>query len=196
MYFVHDKFAKRAKQEGFRARSAYKLLDIQQKYRVMKPGDAVLDLGCSPGSWVQTAAKSVEQNGKVIGIDIEPIQNIEGANIEVFQRDVFDSDFEETILRKSGRKFNVLLSDMAPSTSGIKEHDQERAHELSLRAFLVARTVLKAKGNAVIKIFQGPATPQLIKEMKERFSSVVMVKPMASQKRSKEWYIVARDFRG
>lgn len=195
-YNVRDKFAKRATREGFRARSAYKLLDIQRKYEVLKAGDTVLDLGCAPGSWLQVVAEIVGTRGSVVGVDIEATRNMEGANIFVLKEDISTPDLAQRVLAKAGKAFNVVLCDVAPNTTGMKHKDQQAAHELSLHALHIALAVLARGGNMVIKVFEGPHTPQITKEAKAHFTHVVIIKPMASQKQSKEWYIVARGFQG
>ena len=195
-YNVHDKFAKRAAREGLRARSAYKLLDIQRKYEVLKAGDTVLDLGCAQGRCLQVAAEIVGPKGGVVGIDIAATQHMEGANIFVWKEDILAPDLAQRVLAKAGKAFNAVLCDVAPNTTGMKNKDQQAAHELSLHALHIARGVLAHGGNVVIKVFEGPQTPEITKEAKAYFAHVVIVKPMASQKQSKEWYVVARGFKG
>lgn len=195
-YTPSDKFAKWAKKEGYRARSAHKLLDIQKKFKVLKPGYFVLDLGSAPGSWLQVVSSIIGKKGRVIGIDILMIEKLPGANIETVQKSVLDGDIEEYALKRAGRKFNAVLSDLAPATTGIKERDQIYAHALSYRAFDIASKVLAKNGNAVIKVFEGPDTLLLIKDMEHNFASVKMLKPAGSQKGSKEHFIVARKFKG
>lgn len=196
VYIPHDKFARRAKKEGYRARSAYKLLDLQRKFRILKTGQRVLDLGAAPGSWTQVAAPIVGQKGKVIAVDIVSIKPLDFAWVKTFQKDIQDEDFIEFIKQKEPQLFDVVLSDVAPSTTGIKERDQALSYELSSRALKIATQLLNKGGTMVIKVFEGPDTPALIKEAEKHFSRVHLVKPEASTKGSKEMYIVARNFRG
>lgn len=195
-YIPRDKFAQRAKKQEYRARSAYKLLDLQQKFRIMKPGDFVLDLGAAPGSWLQVASQIAGAKGKVVGIDLLTIEKLPGAHIETIQKNVLDQDIAEYALKRAAGNFDVVLSDMAPQTSGIQERDQLLAEELSWRALEISRRVLRKNGNAVVKIFEGPDTQELVRETKRRFASVKLVKPSGSQKGSKEFYIIARNFKG
>ncbi len=192
MYIPNDKFARRARREGYRARSAYKLLDIQRKFRILKLGDFVLDLGAAPGSWMQVASKIVGSAGKVLGVDKALILPLKDGSITIAQKDIFDSDLIEYILNYFGGKIDVVLSDAAPATTGLRERDQAVSLELAKRALEIALAVLKIGGNAVIKIFEGENTPQLLTQAREHFSSVKIIKPSGSQKRSREIYIVCR----
>ena len=192
VYTPHDKFAQRARQKGYRARSAYKLLDLQRKFQLMKPGDRVLDLGSAPGSWTQVASFIVGQKGLVVAADIVPIEPLNLPFVHIFQKDVEDEDFVEFLANQGYKPFDVVLSDVAPNTTGIKEKDQALSHELSSRVLEIATQLLRKGGNLVIKIFEGPDTPKLIKEAEKQFSSVKLVKPEATTKGSKEMYLVAR----
>jgi len=194
-YTAQDKFAKRAKERGYRARSAFKLLDLQRKFKIFKKDQKVLDLGAAPGSWLQVAAPLVGENGKVIGIDIALIEPLNFAWVEVFQKDIVDKDIVEFLKKQEPKLFNVVISDVAPNTTGIKERDQGLSHELSLRVLEIAREVLRSGGGMVVKVFEGAETPQLISETKRYFQNVKLIKPEASQKGSKEFYLVAQRFK-
>lgn len=193
-YVPHDKFARRAKQEGYRARSAYKLLDLQRKFQILKKGESVLDLGAAPGSWLQVAAPIVGGEGMVMGLDRVPIKPLPFSWVKTFQKDIQDKDFIEFLKQQESRRFDVVLSDTAPTTSGVKERDQALSHELSLRVLEIAKEVLRNGGSMVLKIFEGPETPALVAEAKKYFQTVALVKPQASQKESKEFYAVARNY--
>ena len=195
VYIPHDKFARRARQEGFRARSAYKLLDLQRKFKVLKPGDHVLDLGAAPGSWLQVAAQIVGKEGKVLGLDRTAMKPLTWPNVRMVQKDIFDADMVEFLGAQGYKSFDVVLSDVAPNTTGVKERDQALAHELSLRVLDIALELLKRGGVLVIKVFEGPETPGLIKEVEKHFSSVKLVKPEASTKGSRELYLVAKNYK-
>ena len=195
VYIPQDKFAKRARREGFRARSAYKLLDLQKKFQLIKAGDRVLDLGAAPGGWIQVASPIVGQNGLVVAVDIEAIDSLRLRFKQIFQKNIEDEDFVEFLEKHGYKTFDVVLSDVAPNTTGLKERDQALAHELCLRVLEIAIQLLDKKGNMVMKIFEGPDTPELIKEVEKLFSSVKLVKPMASTKGSKELYLVARNYK-
>lgn len=192
VYIPQDKFAKRARREGFRARSAYKLLDLQKKFQIIKAGDRVLDLGAAPGGWIQVASPIVGQNGLVVAVDIEPIESSRLRFKQIFQKNIEDEDFIEFLSKQGYKAFDVVLSDVAPNTTGMKERDQAFAHELCSRVLEIATQVLEKGGAMVMKVFEGPDTPELIKEAEKHFSSVKLVKPQASTKGSKELYVVAR----
>ena len=195
VYIPYDKFARRAKQEGYRARSSYKLLDLQRKFGLIKRGDRVLDLGAAPGSWLQVAASIVGERGKVVGVDLAPIKPLGLANVVAFQKDILEEDFVGFLARQGHKIFDAVLSDVAPNTSGIKERDQALSHDLSLRVLGLASQLLRKGGTMVIKVFEGPNTSQLMKETEKHFSSVKLVKPEASTKGSKELYLIARNYK-
>lgn len=192
MYIPNDKFARRAKKEGYRARSAYKLLDIQRKFRIMKSGDFVLDLGAAPGSWMQVVSNIIGKEGKVLGVDKESVASLVGANTKVLAKDVFDADLAGCVLKHFGGKVDIVISDMAPSTTGMRGRDEALSYELAGRALEIVLAILKERGNAVIKIFEGEETRDLLSRVKKTFASIKIVKPAGSQKGSREMYIVAR----
>src|SRR3989344_4630575 len=193
-YVPHDKFAQKAKEKGFRARSAFKLLDLQNKFQLLKKGDMVLDLGAAPGSWLQVVSQIVGNEGFVVGVDITPIENLVLPNVKTFQKSIADQDFVEFVRKRDPAIFNVVLSDIAPNTTGIKARDEALSHELCMRVLEIAMQVLRKKGNLAIKVFEGPETPELLKEAKKHFARVHLAKPMASTKGSKELFLVAQNF--
>jgi 23S rRNA (uridine2552-2'-O)-methyltransferase len=183
-----DKFSLKSRQEGYLARSVYKLIFLNKKYRIIKKNDNVLDLGCFPGSWLQVINK-VKVNA--VGVDIKQISNI--PNVKFILGNVRE---KETINKiRSYGKFDVVLSDLAPNTSGNKSLDQERSLELSEIAFNIAKDVLKHKGNFVCKIFQSKEFNEFLNKVKKNFYFVKSVKPEASKKESKEMYIVALGYK-
>jgi len=187
----HDAFFNKARQSGFAARSVFKLEDLQQRFRLIRPGDRVLDLGCRPGSWMQLAAGVVGPHGHVVGVDRAPLPAaIAGTRMIV--GDVFALTDEE--LLGELRAFDVLLSDMAPDTTGIRSTDQARSAALVEEALGRAERLLAPGGNFVAKIFQGPDVALLRKRMEVRFSTVSLVKPEASRAASTELYLVGRSF--
>ncbi len=194
VYIPHDKFARRAKTEGYRARSAYKLLYLQRKFKILKKGQRVLDLGAAPGSWTQVASAIVGEKGLIVAVDIVPMKPLNVPQVKVFQKDIQDADIIDFLKAEEPLGFDMALSDVAPNTTGIKERDQAVSHELASRALQVAIQVLKKGGSLAIKVFEGPDTPQLIKEAQQNFSVVKLVKPEASTKGSKEIYLLARSF--
>ncbi len=187
MYNRKDYYFNKAKKEGFRARSSYKLIEIQKKYNLIKPNDSVLDIGCAPGSWLQFVKQRTK--GKILGIDIVPIKPIEG--IEFIEGDINDKKIQEKIINK----FNIVLSDIAPKTSGIKERDQYLSYQLSRESFLIAKKALKENGNFLVKTFQSQETEKLIKEMKPYFDFVKRYTPQSTRQGSKEIFIVALGFK-
>jgi len=183
---MKDKFTIKAKKEGYKARSAYKLLQLNDKYNLIKKGDKVLDLGCWPGSWLQVCWKS---GCKCIGVDLRKT-NLRLSNVKTYQLDVFSDKFFEVI----NEKFDVVLSDMAPNTSGNIEIDQFKSYELSERAFEIAKKLLKENGNFLVKIFQSDESNDLLKKMRASFKFVKSTKPVSSKKGSKEIYFMGVGF--
>ncbi len=188
----HDVFHRRAKQQGFVARSVFKLEEIDQKFHLLRRGGRVLDLGCRPGSWLQYAAGVVGPAGALVGIDRTPLDKpIAGARIVV--GDVFAVSVDE--LRGELEGFDVVLSDMAPDTSGVRSLDQARSEGLFERALEIAELTLVQGGHFVGKLFQGPDWPRLIKRARDGFAEVRTVKPAGSRKESIEQYVVAKNRR-
>ena len=179
---VTDHYVKKARQQGYRSRAAYKLLEIDAKERVLRPGQTVLDLGAAPGSWSQVAAEKVKPGGRVIAIDLLEIAPISGVTVQ-------KGDFRQ--LSVDG-PVDVLLSDLSPNLSGIANVDQARALELAQAAIELCRKLLKPDGVFVTKAFHGEAFEELRKSLKAAFSSVKIVKPSASRGESAETYAVAR----
>ena len=176
----------KAKQENYPARSVYKLKEIQQKFRIIKKNDIVLDLGCAPGAWLKYTAEQVGSKGKVVGIDILPVQSIAYPNITTIQGDVLLPD----TLTIYDNLFHVILSDMAPATTGRKEVDAFKSLELCLAAFKISKLLLKSGGHFICKIFQGKETSNLFNTLKATFQQVKQFKPMSCRKASKEIYFI------
>jgi 23S rRNA (uridine2552-2'-O)-methyltransferase len=188
-----DKWAKKAKEKGYPARSVFKLMEIQEKYKIIQKGDIVLDLGASPGSWSKYALSIVGEKGKVIGIDILPIK-ISHPNFYFLQKDVFE--LEENDFKNLGiEKVDVLLSDMAPKTTGDKFGDHVRSVRLAEKALEIAKNYLKEGGSFVVKVFEGEKIPILKRQIEKYFKSVKFFKPKSSRKESKEIFIIAQGFK-
>jgi len=188
----HDRFHQKAKREGFAARAVYKLEEIDEKFAVLAPGDRVLDLGCAPGSWLQYARGKVGDRGALVGIDRFAIRElIPGARLIV--GDVMSIDVAE--LRGELPAFDVVLSDMAPDTSGIKQLDQARSEVLFERALEIACAVLAPGGNFVGKLFQGPDFKRLTEAVRAKFATAKTAKPASSRGISIEQYVVGKGFR-
>jgi len=185
-YDPTDKYYRRAKQDNYRARSAYKLKEIQKKYKIIKRDDTILDIGCAPGSWLQVAKKITK--GRIVGVDLNTIKPIKG--VIFVQGDITKKEIQEQI--KS--KYDVIISDIAPKTSGAKERDQYLSLELSRMSFNIAKKYLKKSGNFIVKTFQSQETEDLVKDMKKHFDLVKRYIPESTRKGSKEIYIIAKDF--
>ena len=185
-----DHYSRQAKKDRYPARSVYKLEEIQKKHRVMKKGDKVLDLGCTPGSWLLYAAKQTGDRGQVIGIELKPSKIPATANIEVITADVFALD-----VGSLGNDFNVVLSDMAPATTGHKAVDAARSAGLCEAALAIAQKVLLPGGSFVCKIFQGPDFNQFLNSVRSGFDKQKIFKPRSSRKASKEIYIIGLGFK-
>lgn len=197
MYKPQDHYFKKAKREGYPARSVYKLKEIDEKFHIFKPGDLVLDLGCSPGSWLLYIEKVIQPNGKVIGIDLKPVTV---PNSVIFlQKDIFELKSEQiqNILKKNNlpNKFDAIVSDLAPATSGIKDVDSERSLELIKKAFSFIPPLLKKEGSFICKAFESNDVHFLSKKISPLFRFFKMFKPKATRKRSKELYVVLLGWR-
>lgn len=183
-----DHLTQRAKSEGYPARSVYKLQEIQQKFRIMKPGDTVLDLGCSPGSWLLYASRQVGKGGQVLGIDLKPVETKLPANALAVEDDILDMQGAAFLDQATGCR--VVISDMAPPTTGRKDVDAIRSFELCRMALDVARQLLAENGNFVCKIFQGNEFKQLENDVRKSFRDCRIFKPESCRKQSKEIYII------
>ncbi len=189
-----EKYFKKAKAEGYRARSAYKLLQIQKRFRIIQRGDLVVDLGAAPGSWSQVAAKMVGEQGQVVALDLQPIDPIPG--VTILQGDMTDATVQAQVTKAlEGRPIDVVLSDAAPATTGIKLHDHAVSMELTRAAFAMARQHLSPKGHLVIKVFEGPDLQDVFKAIKTAFRTARIFAPDASRKGSRETFIVAKNFK-
>jgi 23S rRNA (uridine2552-2'-O)-methyltransferase len=180
-----DHYTRRAKKERYPARSVYKLQEIQRKHRLIKKGHKVLDLGCAPGSWLIYAARLTGEKGRVVGVDIKPVSGPFPAHTEIVMADVFALDAATL-----GHDFNVVMSDMAPATSGHKDVDAVRSYHLCEAALGMAQRVLIAGGNFVCKIFQGPDSQKFTEMVRVGFKHRKLFKPRSSRKTSREIYII------
>lgn len=187
----HDAFFKRAREAGFAARSVFKLEEIDKKLRLLRPGYRVLDLGCRPGSWMQYALKAVGAHGAVVGIDRDPLdQPLPGAR--VMRGDIYETSDAE--LLGELKAFDVVLSDMAPDTTGVRATDQARSAALFEEALTRAERLLAPTGSFVGKIFQGPDLEGIRKRMGTRFAEVKLIKPESSRAQSIEIFLAGKGF--
>lgn len=188
----NDVYVKRARQEGFRSRAVYKLLEINERDRILRPGMTVIDLGAAPGGWSQVAAKCVGPRGRVIASDILPMEAISG--VTFLQGDFREQAVLDQLLALlEGKKADLVISDMAPNISGMGAVDQPRSMYLAELALDMARQVLKPGGTLLMKAFQGSGFEELIKEVRASFSKILIRKPKASRSRSREVYILAQN---
>lgn len=189
-YNPQDKYFKKAKQEGFAARSVYKLQEIDQKFKVFRAGQTVLDLGASPGSWSQYATQKIGDRGRLLGVDLSPV-TVSLPNATFIAADLRDLNLEE-IFQKHGFQppFDVVMSDMAPKTTGIKSVDQARSMELCELALDVARRFLKPNGTFICKFFQSGEFGKLRADIKKAFDRVEAIKPDSTRSISKEIFLV------
>jgi 23S rRNA (uridine2552-2'-O)-methyltransferase len=183
-----DHYARRAKKERFPARSVYKLKEMQQKYNLIKKGDKVLDLGCAPGSWLLYAANLIGNKGEVVGIDLKPVSERVPSHVRVYRGDILSMDDE--FFERTGKDFNVVLSDMAPTTTGSRHVDSARSFNLCRAALSIAQETLVSGGSFVCKIFQGEDFKKFSDSVKQRFNRHKIFKPQSSRKASKEIYII------
>ncbi len=182
-----DHYTRQAKKENFPARSVYKLQEIQQKHRLIKKGHKILDLGCAPGSWLLYAAKLTGSKGRVVGIDLKPVKGQVPAHARIITADVFDLDLESPEFI-----FHVVLSDMAPATTGHKEVDAARSYNLCETALDISQKVLLPGGSFVCKIFQGPDFHKFTDAVKAEFKELKIFKPRSSRKASREIFVIGK----
>jgi 23S rRNA (uridine2552-2'-O)-methyltransferase len=191
---IGDPYVALARREGFRSRAAYKLIEIDDKYRLLKPGARVVDLGAAPGGWSEIAARRVGASGRVVALDILDMKPI--AAVEFFKVDFLDEAAPERLRQILGGKADVVLSDMAANTTGHRQTDHLRIMALAEAAAQFAREVLAPGGSFLCKVLQGGTEAALLAELKRDFESVKHVKPPASRADSAELYLLARGFRG
>lgn len=190
---VNDPYVQRSKRDGYRSRAAYKLLEIQDKDQVLKPGQVVVDLGAAPGGWLQVAEQIVGSEGRVIGVDLLPIDAL--AAVELIQGDFREDAAVEALDNVlAGRGVDLVLSDMAPNVSGVAAVDQPRAIHLCELALDFCETRLRAGGGFVCKVFQGAGFDAWLAEVRRRFGWTAIRKPQASRPDSREVYLVARNY--
>ncbi|XP_060077746.1 rRNA methyltransferase 2, mitochondrial-like [Ylistrum balloti] len=201
---LNDPYVKRAKLENWRCRSAFKLLEIDEKHKILKPGNIVIDCGAAPGSWCQVAAKKVNATksdphrpaGTVIGVDLLHIEPLDGVTF-LTKSDFTNKDVQNTILESlNGKKVQVVLSDMAPRASDARQLDHERSVELCASVLRFSVTILRHGGHLLCKLWMGPEQDKLHRALDRMFASVKVVKPPASRNSSSEIYFLAKDFTG
>lgn len=187
-----DFFYKKAKSEKYRARSAYKLIELNKKYKLIRRGDTVIDCGAVPGSWSQVALEIVGQDGYVLAIDILPMVPLKG-QFDFLQANITKKSVIEKIKKVLPWKANIIISDAAPELSGIKEKDVGLTIKLNKNVLEIAKEFLKPRGNFVCKSFQGPGFQEFVSQLKKYFKIVKVAKPQASLKKSPEVFIIAKN---
>lgn len=196
-YNHRDKFFKKAKASGVRARSFFKIEEIDQRLALLQPGMHVLDLGAAPGSFMQYAVRKVGSAGQVVGIDLSPIAPVGGqAKTMVLQGDIFAEETHERLTTLHPVPFDAIVSDLAPKTTGMKDVDHWNSIELSYEVLRYARTHLRTGGPCLMKVFQGEEFDRFLRHTKKLFREVKIIKPDATRDRSRETYVIGRGFRG
>ncbi|WP_027371036.1 RlmE family RNA methyltransferase [Desulfovermiculus halophilus] len=185
-----DHYFKKAKQDKYPARSVYKLQEIDKRFSLFRPGQNILDLGATPGSWAIFAAKKAGPNGRVLAVDINQTDTPFPPQVEFLQGDVLDPNEPLRSEIEQRTPFDLLLSDMAPKTTGVKLRDQTRSVELALAAMHMGAEVLTPGGSAAIKVFQGPDVPDFLVQMRSVFSKTKTFKPKSSRAESTEIFVL------
>lgn len=192
---VNDPYVKKAQADGYRSRASYKLIEINEKDKIIRPNTTVMDLGSAPGGWSQIIAPMVGENGRVIASDILPMDGIPG--VSFLQGDFTEAVVYEEILKMLGDEMvDTVVSDMAPNMSGVNTTDQYASMYLVELALDMARNVLKPEGSFCAKVFQGVGYEEYVKDVRSSFKQVIVRKPAASRPRSREVYLVAKGFKG
>jgi 23S rRNA (uridine2552-2'-O)-methyltransferase len=189
-----DHYSRQAKKDNYPARSVYKLQEIQRRNKIIKKGDRVLDLGCSPGSWILYASALAGEKGSVVGLDIKPVTVNIPENARIYICDILSID--DALFCSIGNDFNVVMSDMAPATTGNKSVDSARSYDLCIAAFNIADKVLAPGGSFLCKIFQGDDFKKFSETVKAAYKTHKIFKPQSSRKASKEIYIIGLGFKG
>ena len=187
---IKDHYFHKAKKDGYAARSVYKIEEIDKKYRIIRTGYKVLDLGCSPGSWLQYASRKVGNSGQVLGVDLQTIKISLPSHVKVIRADIFEVTDED--LKIKGGQADVILSDMAPKISGIRTTDVYRSFEMNKKVLYLANDILCQEGSLLVKAFQGKLCDELCNEFKNMFADVKLCKPKSSRSESVEIFILGR----
>lgn len=191
-----DQFHRLAKERGYRSRAAFKLQQIARRHHFLRRGDAVLDLGASPGGWLQAAHQIVGNGGYLLGVDKKPVEKLPFQNVKTIEVDVTDQTSSSKIESMGPRKYDVVISDLAQNLSGVWEVDHARQIELARCAFRIACDVLKPSGNFLVKVFQGSELNEFRGQVKTHFQVLRIIKPPASRSESAELYFLGLGFLG
>jgi 23S rRNA (uridine2552-2'-O)-methyltransferase len=193
-YKPNDHYAQKARKEHFAARSVYKLEEIDKRFKLIRQGDSMIDLGCSPGSWSQYASLRIGGKGRILGIDLSQMK-IDLSNAVFIKGNILETDMSALLVEHGmPEKVDAVISDMAPKTTGVKFTDQCRSLELCEMALMVARKHLKPGGYFVCKIFDGPDVQHFRADLKKSFKKIEMLKPESTRKESKEFFFIGLEF--
>jgi 23S rRNA (uridine2552-2'-O)-methyltransferase len=188
---VNDFYVQQSVEQGYRSRSAYKLMEIDDRDRLLKPGSALVDLGCAPGGWCQVALERMKGQGRIVGIDLLDMTGLNG--VDFLQGDFTEENtLTELVLRLNGRKADLVLSDMSPNITGVIVSDQARIYTLAELALEFSAQWLQPEGAFLVKVFQGAGFEDYMKQMRAVFKAVVVRKPKASRDSSREVYLLGR----
>ena len=187
-----EQYYKMAKKENYHSRASYKLLQLDKKFKIIKKGDYIVDLGAAPGGWSQVALEKIGEEGLVVGVDLQRIKPMENPNFIGIRGDFTKEETLKNICKITGKKVDVVLSDASPQLSGVKDVDQILSLELALGVIKIARLILKPHGSLIMKAFQGEEFENLLKKIKKEFKTVKTTKPPSSRKKSVEMYVIAK----
>lgn len=191
----NDPYYKKAKSEDYRSRASYKLKQIDKKFKIIKEGNTVVDLGAAPGGWSQVALEKVGEEGTVVGVDLNRIKPFKEGNFHGIRGDFTTEEVQNRIMEIIGGKTKVVISDASPKLCGIKNLDQLRSIDLINVVIEIADNILEEKGNLVMKVFQGPEYKEMLTNLKKKFRQVKTTKPPSSRKKSAEMYVIGLGYK-
>ena len=195
-YDPKDAHYHRARAAGYRARSAYKLAELNRRYRLLRRGDAVVDLGCWPGGWLQVVGEAIGPEGRAVGVDVAPFAPLGAANLLVVQGDVREAATIATVLQRLGRSADVMLSDLSPKLTGVRATDHARSTNLAHTTLGILAALLRPGGRLLTKVFMNPDYEGIVANVRARFVSVHVTRPEASRHGSAELYLIGLGFGG
>ncbi len=196
VYDRKDHYYKKAKEQGLASRAVFKLEELDQKFKLLKQGDKVLDLGCAPGGWLQYASKKIGAGGRAVGIDLLPIQAQFSQNVMILQGDATQEEMQKICIENLKGEADLIVSDMSPNLSGIKFKDNYESYLLALSVLKVCQKILKKGGSMALKIFPGDELPDFRKKLQENFEEIKTYIPKATRKGSSEVYLISQKFKG
>jgi 23S rRNA (uridine2552-2'-O)-methyltransferase len=194
VYDPRDSYFRKAQIQGYRSRAAYKLIELQRRFRLLKTGDRVVDLGAAPGGWLQVAAKMVGPGGKVVGVDLQPIAPFQETGIVTVQGDITTDEVQKVVIELLGGPAHCVISDLAPKLSGIRDADNARCLELNRAALDIAVRLLKPGGHFLLKSFMSNDLHAFTRELKSSFRVIERTRPDATRQASSEFYFCAKGF--